>query len=108
STVENREVFRANPAAYTHLISQQTPFRISEDICTTLISGSCVDLALDGVMFKTTCSAYKVCIDGSDSPDAAAPEDAGLLYRWCSHDFNENPFSIGGGYFSYDNFLSAS
>lgn len=108
STVENREVFRANPAAYTHLISQQTPFRISEDICTTLISGSCVDMALDGVMFKTTCSAYKVCIDGSDSPDAAAPEDAGLLYRWCSHDFNENPFSIGGGYFSYDNFLSAS
>jgi hypothetical protein len=108
STVENREIFRANSAVYTRLISQQMPFRLSEDICSTLVSDSCVDMALDGLMYKTSCSVYKVCIDGSASLDAAAPEDAGPLYRWCSHDFNENPFSIGGGYFSYDNFLSAS
>jgi len=109
----NRDTLLANPAVYGRLISQQTPFKISEDVCAMgnvdhTGGPACGDVALDGVKFVARCSVYKVCIDASSAHrDVAAPGDAGPTFAWCTHDMNENPFWMGGGYFSYDNFGSA-
>ena len=62
--------------------------------------GACSDAMIDGEKFKTTCSVFKMCVNGAE-PSAVG----GVGFSWCENDFNDNPFELGGGYFSYDNFL---
>ena len=48
---------------YMWLISQQTPFQVSEDYCSVVAGGrSCDDFVLAGRIFNTICSIFKVCI----------------------------------------------
>jgi hypothetical protein len=97
------------PAALARLTSQQTPFlaehlnvlggwnvyvqscRPDNDTSFGAPSGfTCPKMAIDGVLYNTTCSTKKWCGGG-----------------WCDSDWNGNPWDNGGGYISYDNIGSA-
>ena len=97
------------PSALSRLLAQQTPFlaeqynvlgarkvvvqtcRPDEESAFGAGSGfACPKMAVDGVMYNTTCSTKRWC--GGD---------------WCDKDWNGNPWDDGGGYISYDNILSA-
>uniref|UniRef100_A0A6T8D018 Ion transport domain-containing protein n=1 Tax=Cryptomonas curvata TaxID=233186 RepID=A0A6T8D018_9CRYP len=97
------------PSALSRLTSQQTPFlaehfnvlggwnvyvqscRPDNDTSFGVPSGfTCPKMAIDGVVYNTTCSTKKWCGGG-----------------WCDNDWNGNPWDDGGGYISYDNIGSA-
>eukprot|EP00292_Cryptomonas_paramecium_P002249 CAMPEP_0113729636 /NCGR_PEP_ID=MMETSP0038_2-20120614/42674_1 /TAXON_ID=2898 /ORGANISM="Cryptomonas paramecium" /LENGTH=1415 /DNA_ID=CAMNT_0000661529 /DNA_START=107 /DNA_END=4352 /DNA_ORIENTATION=+ /assembly_acc=CAM_ASM_000170 len=96
-------------AAYSRLISQQTPFLAEQDnnlggwnvyvqTCRPddeegfgPSSGYiCPPMPIDGVTYATTCSTKKWC--GTD---------------WCINDWNSNPLDFGAGFLNYDNIASA-
>ncbi len=101
-----RNAFTA--AALSRLTSQQTPFLAEqfnvlgawnvyvqscrpEEMALPSESGfTCPKMAIDGVMYNTTCSTRRWC--GGD---------------WCVNDWNGNPWDVGGGIISYDNIGSA-
>ena len=99
---------------YSRLISQQTPFLVeasSSAICApsgwVLSEGNplggmgCQDYAVDGVVYNVTCSRQKWCQHQLSITD---PTKWG---EWCRFDYNDNPFDLGAGWLSYDNFLGA-
>ena len=47
------------------------------------------------------------CIALQHTATRCNTEDSGAVFTWCTEDRNDNPFELGGGYFCYDNFLTA-
>ena len=100
---------------YSRLISQQTPFLVeasSDSICApddwvfdkgNFLGGTgCDNVWIDHVEYNVTCSRKKWC-HGQKTTNTTMSE---AWYR-CKYDYNSNPFDLGAGWFSYDNFLGA-
>ncbi len=98
-------------SVYSRLISQQTPFLAearSGTICApsgwvrsegNFLGGvGCDQVVLEGIYYNVTCSRKKWCQHQKSIKD---PTKWG---EWCTYDYNPNPFDIGAGWFSYDNF----
>ena len=101
-------------SVYSRLISQQTPF-LAEAVSGTICAPAgwvrsegnpfggigCEPVVLEGTYYNVTCSRKKWCQHQKNIKD---PTKYG---EWCRHDYNPNPFDLGTGWFSYDNFVGS-